>query len=68
MLPALPTFSIALRLSSISAIIYLSVVSILECPNHMASVDMSTPDINKFIATECRNVCGVIVFSRRFGT
>ena len=68
MLPALPTFSIALRLSSISAIIYLCVVSILECPNHMAIVDMSTPDINKFIATECRNVCGVIVFSRRFGT
>ena len=36
--------------------------------DRMAIVDMSTPDINKFIATECRNACGVTVFSRRLGT
>lgn len=34
----------------------------LECSNHMAIVDISIPDINKFIATECRNVYGMIFF------
>lgn len=35
----------------------------LVCPSHMAIVEISTPDDNKFIATECRNVCGVMFFS-----